>query len=50
MVKVQQSKGGALFLTVPQTKAQLLGLKKGDIMDCEIDRINKTLVFVPIRK
>lgn len=47
MVKVQRHKNG-YFISIPKSKARLMGLNGGEEFDVEYDRINKNLVFILI--
>ena len=49
MVKVQSTKTG-FFISIPKSKAKLMELKGGEEFDAEYDRVNKNLVFIPIKK
>ncbi len=48
MVKVQSTKTG-FMISIPKSKAKLIGLKGGEEFDVEYDRVNRTLVFIPIK-
>lgn len=49
MVKLQSTKTG-FIISIPKTKAQILNLKGGEEFDVEVDRVNKNLVFIPIKQ
>ncbi len=49
MVKVQRAKTG-FFICIPKDKAELMGLKGGEKLTVEYDRVNKNLIFIPIEK
>ncbi len=49
MVKIQRTKSGSFIVSIPVSKAKLMQLKGGEEFDVEYDRINKTLVLIPIK-
>ena len=36
------------MISIPKSKAKLIGLKRGEEFDVEFDRVNRTLVFIPL--
>ncbi len=47
MVKVQRIKIG-FMISIPKSKAKLIGPKGGEEFDVEFGRISRTLAFIPL--